>query len=70
MTGEAECVGDPKYDLATVVSLNVNTQDSSDVFNGKYYVMGVTHRYVSSGKDKDGGYVTHLKLARDAQKGS
>jgi uncharacterized protein len=70
MTGEAECVGDPKYDLATVVSLNVNTQDSSDVFNGKYYVMGVTHRYVASGKDRDGGYVTQLKLARDAQKGS
>jgi uncharacterized protein len=70
MTGEAECVGDPKYDLATVVTMKVNTQDSSDTFNGKYYVMGVTHRYIASGKDRDGGYVTHLKLARDAQKGT
>jgi phage protein D len=70
MTGEAEAVGDPKYDLATVVKVTVNTQDTSDEFNGKYYVMGVTHRYIASGKDRDGGYVTHLKLARDAQKGS
>ena len=70
MTGECECVGDPGYDLATVVKLNINTQDTSDVFNGNYYVMGVTHRYVGSGKERDSGYVTHLKLARDAQKGS
>ena len=70
MTGEAEVIGDPKYDLGIVVSVVVNTQDSSDTFNGKYYIMGVTHRYISSGKDKDGGYVCHLKLARDAQKGT
>jgi uncharacterized protein len=70
MTGECECVGDPSYDLGTVVKLNINTQDPEDVFNGLYYVMGVTHRYVGSGKERDAGYVTHLKLARDAQKGS
>jgi len=70
MTGECECVGDPGYELATVVALNINTQDTNDVFNGNYYVMGVTHRYVGSGKERDSGYVTHLKLARDAQKGT
>ncbi|HEY1813136.1 MAG TPA: contractile injection system protein, VgrG/Pvc8 family [Kofleriaceae bacterium] len=70
MTGEAECIGDPGYDIATVIKLNVNTQDPNDVFNGNYYVMGVTHRYMNSGKERDSGYVTHLKVARDAQKGS
>ena len=70
MTGEAECVGDPKFELGTVVKLTVNTTDAGDNFNGKYYVMGLTHRYVAGGKDKDGGYVTHLRLARNAQGGS
>jgi phage protein D len=70
ITGEAEAVGDPAFELATVVKVTVNTEDSSDTFNGKYYVMGLTHRHVAGGKDKDGGFVTHLRLARDAQKGS
>ncbi len=69
MTGEAEAVGDPKYDLGTVVKLNINPADSSDNFNGKYYVMGLTHRYTAGGKDKTGGFVTHLRLARDAMGG-
>lgn len=70
ITGEAEAVGDPKFELGTVVKLVVNTSEADDTFNGKYYVMGLTHRYVAGGKDKDGGYVTVLRVARDAQKGS
>lgn len=70
MTGEAEAVGDPKFELGKTIKLTINTEKSDDTFNGKYYVMGMTHRYVAGGKDKDGGYVTHLRLARDAQKGS
>jgi uncharacterized protein len=70
MTGEAEAVGDPKFDLGSVIKLTINTEASDDTFNGKYYVMGITHRYVAGGKDKDGGYVTHIRVARDAQKGS
>jgi uncharacterized protein len=69
MTGEAEAVGDPKFDLGTVVKLTINTEADDDTFNGKYYVMGLSHRHLAGGKDKDGGFVTHLRLARDAQKG-
>ncbi|MFT3691983.1 MAG: hypothetical protein QM831_02495 [Kofleriaceae bacterium] len=68
MTGEAEAVGDPKFELATVIKMTINPS-GQDTFNGKYYVMGITHRYVAGGKDKDGGYVTHLRLARDGQGG-
>jgi len=69
MTGEAEAIGDPKFDLGTVIKLTINTAAKDDTFNGKYYVMGLTHRYVAGGKDKDGGFVTHIRVARDAQKG-
>ena len=69
MTGEAESVGNPAYDLATTVKIIANSDDDSDTFNGKYYIMGITHRYVAGGKDKDGGFVSVLRLARDAQKG-
>ncbi|MDB4959238.1 MAG: hypothetical protein JWO36_6807 [Myxococcales bacterium] len=69
LTGEAEAVGDPKFDLGNTVKITVNTNDKNDVFNGKYYVMGITHRNTPA-KGKDGGYVTTLRLARDAQKGS
>ncbi len=40
-----------------------------DTFNGKYYVMGITHRHTRA-KGKDGGFVTILRVARDAQGGS
>ena len=69
MTGEAEAVGDPSFELGKSVKITVNMEDDSDVFNGKYYVMGLTHRVTAGGTDKDGGYVTILRVARDAQKG-
>ena len=73
ITGEAECTGDPTFDLGKVVKITPNSDpDASpgdDPFNGKYYIMGLTHRHTAS-KTKDGGYVTILRLARDAQKGS
>jgi Bacteriophage probable baseplate hub protein len=68
ITGEAESVGNPNYDLATVVKVTANT-DGEDTFNGKYYIMGLSHRYVAGGRDKDGGYVSVLRLARDAKGG-
>ena len=70
MTGEAESVGNPAYELATTVTITANDGDTSDTFNGKYYIMGLTHRYVAGSKDKDGGFVSTLRLARDAQGGS
>ncbi len=69
MSGECEMRGDPKFDLGKVVKITASKEADSanDPFNGKYYIMGITHRYTHS-KTKDGGYVTILRLARDASK--
>jgi phage protein D len=64
ITGEAECVGNPKFDLGQVISVDVNDGKVKDPFTGKYYVMGVSHRYSAQSKD---GFTTFLRLARDAQ---
>lgn len=73
ITGDAICTGDPTFDLGKVVKLVPNSDPSAkpgdDPFNGKYYIMGLTHQH-SMSKTKDGGYVTILRIARDAQKGS
>jgi phage protein D len=72
ITGEAEVTGDPVFDLGKVVKIIPNSDPEStpteDPFNGKHYIMGVTHRHTAS-KSKDSGYVTILRLARNAQKG-
>jgi phage protein D len=69
MSGEVEVVGDPRYDLGKVVKIVASEEDvsSNDPFNGNYYIMGITHRY-SHTKTKDGGFVTILRVARDAAK--
>jgi hypothetical protein len=69
MSGEVEMRGDPQFDLGKVVKIVASEESNSgdDPFNGNYYVMGITHRY-SHTKTKDGGYVTILRLARDASK--
>jgi phage protein D len=70
ITGEAEVSGNPVFDLGKVVKITPNanpSNGSADPFNGNYYIMGLTHRY-SASKSTDGGYVTILRLARDAQK--
>jgi phage protein D len=66
ITGEAECAGSSEYELGTTVKITANA-NGVDPFNGNYYIMGITHRHTMP-KAKDGGYVTILKLARDAQK--
>ena len=63
MTGEAETLGSPKFDLGIVVKMTVG---GSDPFNGKYYIMGITHRHAASSRD---GMSTVLRLARDAAGG-
>ena len=70
ITGECEVTGDPRMDLVKIVQLDVSADPDtadSDPFNGRYYIMGVTHRY-AVGRSRDGGYSTTLRLARDAQK--
>ena len=71
VTGEVEVTGTADFDLGTIIGIEANpdTNKSSDPFNGNYYVMGITHRYMAS-KSADGGFTTTLRLARDAQKGS
>ena len=41
-------------------------EGGEDPFNGKYYIMGITHRHQAGSKE---GFTTILRLARDAQKG-
>jgi len=70
ITGEAEAKGDAKFELGKVVKIIANAEQdaSNDPFNGKYYIMGVTHRMANSKAKDSGQYTTILKLARDAQK--
>ena len=67
MTGEAEVRGSAKFDLGKIVNVTANAVGGDDPFNGKYYIMGITHRHVVS-TSKDGGFVTILRFARDAAK--
>jgi uncharacterized protein len=67
ITGEAEVSGSGVFDLGKVVAITANANGGDDPFNGNYYIMGITHRHIAS-KAKDGGYVTILRFARDAQK--
>ena len=71
VTGEAEVAGNPVFDLGKIVKVvaNANPQGrGADPFNGKYYIMGVTHRHIASKAKDGGGYVTLLRFARDSQK--
>ncbi len=61
MTAEAEVIGSSDFELGTVITVVVTT--GKDPFNGKYYVMGISHRLKGGGA----GYTTTLRLARDAQ---
>jgi uncharacterized protein len=65
ITGEAECAGNAEVDLGQTVEIVANAR-GEDPFNGKYYIMGITHRHTMP-KSKEGGFVTVLKLARDAE---
>ena len=71
ITGTAEVTGNPSLDLGMLVEIIANAnpdQLAADPFNGKYYIMGVTHRHNASQAKGDNPYVTVLRLARDAQK--
>lgn len=70
VTAEAECRGHPDYKPAIVVKIVVNKDTATDTFNGKYAVTGVTHMFSQQKGGGQGGYITLLRLARDAVKGS
>jgi phage protein D len=68
LTAEAEALGHNDIKPGIVVKIVVNLDTATDRFNGKYLVQGCTHRF--SAKSEAGGYVTLLRLVRDAEKGS
>jgi uncharacterized protein len=68
LTGEAEVTGDPKLEIGKLVKIVANARGGDDPFNGKYYVMGLTHRHNASHAKDDSAFITILRLARDAQK--
>jgi uncharacterized protein len=61
ITGEAVCFGDPTIKVGTVVSLKCK----DDRFDGKYYLLGVSHRFTRQEAEK-GGYRTVLRVRRNA----
>ena len=69
LTGEAECRGHGEYKPGIVVKITVNAETADDRFNGKYLVNGVTHKYThGSGQNPTGGFVSVLRVSRDAEK--
>jgi phage protein D len=76
MTGEAEVKGDGVFDLGKIVEIHANSDSQADSgddpFNGKYYIMGISHKHAGTtkgqGSNRGGGFTTTLRLARDAQK--
>ncbi len=73
LTAEAEAHGDNRVKPGIVVKIVVNEKTATDRFNGKYLVMGCTHRLMPAAGGGGGGgagYTTIMRLARDAEKGS
>jgi phage protein D len=69
MSAEAEAVGNPAYTPGTVISIFVNSQ-AKDRFDGKYLVVGTTHKYTQGTRTSpEGGYTTVFRLSRNAEVG-
>jgi uncharacterized protein len=67
MSAEAEAFGHPDYLPGMVIKICVNSQ-ATDKFDGKYFVMGTTHKYShGTPTNPDGGYTTFFRLARNAE---
>lgn len=66
MTGELEVLGNAKILPGLVLQITVNA-NAENKFNGKYFVAGVSHRYVADSNDADGGFISIARLQRDAQ---
>ncbi len=69
ITGEAQCLGHPELAAGKVVKIVVNPDRDDDRFNGKYRIAGATHRYGHGGPGGGGGYITTLRVRRDAERG-
>jgi hypothetical protein len=69
LSAEAEAMGNTDVKPGLVIKIVVNQETATDAFNGKYLVSGCSHRF-SQSKGGEGGYVTGMRLVRDATKGS
>jgi phage protein D len=75
IVGDGLCVGSPEIQAGTVIKITVNPDQGDDRFNGKYFVTGASHRYShsstggSSEGQGGGGYVTSIRVRRDAAGG-
>ena len=69
MTGEGECRGTPELRPGTVIEIIVNPDRPQDRFNGKYLVVGATHKYSADKTGDESGYVTSFRVCRDAEGG-
>lgn len=67
ITGDGECRGTPEIKPGVVVSVTVNPDDQDDRFNGKYMVVGASHRYSHAKFGDMGGLVTSVRVNRDAE---
>jgi phage protein D len=61
LTAEAEAHGDSRIKPGIVIKITINEKTANDRFNGKYLVLGVTHRLVEKS-----GYIIDMRLGRDA----
>lgn len=69
IVGEGICRGTSKIKPGIVITATVNPDDAGDRFNGKYFIVGATHRYSNAGVGDTGGYVTGIRFSRDAEGG-
>jgi uncharacterized protein len=69
ITGDGECRGTPGIKPGVVITITVNGDDEADRFNGKYMVIGATHKYTHAKTGDTGGYVTGFRVSRDAEGG-
>ncbi|MBA3539405.1 MAG: phage late control D family protein [Deltaproteobacteria bacterium] len=68
ITGTVQLAGNPTMELGKVVKITVDSNNATDRFNGKYYIMGLSHRMSTSTANGGGRYLTTLRVARDAEK--
>ena len=72
VAGDGLCLGAPEIRAGKVVTILVNPDRADDRFNGEYFVTGASHRYSHSGTgggaggEGGGGYVTSIRVRRDA----
>jgi phage protein D len=67
ISGDGTLVGSPKIRPGIVVEIVVDAERPDDRFNGRYLVVGTTHRYCHSDDARGGGYTTAIRVRRDAE---